>query len=53
MQKKGWCAWVKICPDALVVFHLLFVDDNFLFFRANERETMVVRNFLDDYAKAI
>jgi hypothetical protein len=43
---------VKVCRRAPAVSHLLFGDDNFLFFRANDTETNVLKNILDVYANA-
>lgn len=43
---------MKICKGSPIVSHLLFADDNFLFFRANENEALVIRRILDEYASA-
>ena len=52
VEKKAKVHEVKICMDALVVSHLVFADDSVLFFRDDEREVVVVRKILYDYAEA-
>lgn len=42
---------IQISPSAPVLTHLLFADDNFLFFHANVTETMVVKTLLNEYEK--
>lgn len=41
---------VKISSSAQVISHLLFADDSFLFFRANNHETEAVKVILEEYA---
>lgn len=41
---------VKVSRSALAISHLLFADDSFLFFRANNLETKAVKSILDEYA---
>ena len=43
---------IKVCRRAPSISHLLFADDSFLFFRANEVETNALKKILDDYANA-
>jgi len=42
-----------ICTGVPVISHLLFVDDCFLFFRAYEREAVVMENILVFYEEAL
>lgn len=46
---EGVIHGLQISPLAPTITHLLFADDNFLFFRANCVETMVVKTLLNDY----
>lgn len=39
----------NINPSAPAITHLLFSDDSFLFFKANEEETQEVKNLLNSY----
>ncbi|XP_074328182.1 uncharacterized protein LOC141666094 [Apium graveolens] len=39
----------QICEAAPSVTHLLFADDNFLFFKATANEASIVKNVLDTY----
>lgn len=39
----------KISSSAPAVSHLLFTDDNFLFFKAIKEETLVVKSLLNSY----
>jgi hypothetical protein len=41
-----------ICTDVLVISHLLFIDDCFLFFKACEREAVRMKNILATYEEA-
>jgi len=43
---------ITICTNPLVISHLLFADDCFSFFRAEERETKVMKNILATYELA-
>jgi ribonuclease HI len=43
---------VKICRNAPIISHLLFADDCFLFFRANNHEATVMKNILTTYEAA-
>lgn len=40
-----------IGPTAPAITHLLFADDSFLFFRADQVETQAVKKLLNDYEK--
>lgn len=51
-KRRGDLHGVSICRGDLVITHLLFADDCFLFFRANDRETTVMQNILHTYAAA-
>lgn len=39
----------RICNSAPAVTHLLFADNNFLFFKANGIEARAIKNLLNDY----
>lgn len=43
---------MKICNNALIVSHLLFADDCFLFFRAEPSEALAMKNILEVYESA-
>jgi len=43
---------ISICTHAPTISHLLFADDCFLFFRANEKEAQVMKNILHTYELA-
>jgi hypothetical protein len=43
---------VKVCRGAPIITHLLFADDCFLFFRADENEAQCMKRFLNNYVKA-
>lgn len=43
---------ISICTHAPIIFHLLFADDCFLFFRADEKEAQVMKNILHTYELA-
>lgn len=52
MQKrKGDFHEVRVCKEIHVVSHLLFANDSFLFFRAQDKEALVVRKILYDYVE--
>ncbi|XP_074346362.1 uncharacterized protein LOC141685140 [Apium graveolens] len=42
---------VQVTPTTLVIFHILFADDSFLFFHANHQEVVTVKGLLDEYAR--
>lgn len=46
VERKCELHEMKICRSPPIISHLLLVVDNFFFFRANEREAMVVRRIL-------
>lgn len=43
VSANGAISGCKICPTALVVSHLLFADDNFLFFHASFEEATYIK----------
>lgn len=43
---------LKICRGTHIIFHLLFANDSFLFFKANQEEAIVVNKILDEYVLA-
>lgn len=45
-ERRGLIHGVKICRGAPVISHLLFADDSFPFFQANEREVSVMKHLL-------
>ena len=51
-ERRGDIHGISICTNAPIISHLLFADDFFLFFRAEEREAGVMKNILETYEKA-
>ena len=51
-ERRGDIHSISLCTNAPIISHLLFADDNFLFFRAEEREAFVMKNILETYEKA-
>jgi hypothetical protein len=51
-KSRGDLHGIQICVNAPVVFHLLFVDDCFLFFRGTESEAHIMTNILTTYEAA-
>jgi len=51
-ERRGDIHGISICTNAPIISHLLFADDCFLFFRAEEREAFVMKNILETYEKA-
>jgi hypothetical protein len=51
-ESNGSLHGIKVCRRAPSISHLLFADDSFLFFRANENETHMLKGILDIYANA-
>lgn len=49
---SGHLHGIKICRGAPIVSHLLFADDSFLFFRANEQEAGTIMDILHKYELA-
>jgi len=48
-ESRGELTGTKICRRAPSVSHLLFADDCFLFFKADENQTNVLKNILTTY----
>lgn len=46
---SGQIKGCRICTSAPSVTHLLFVDDSFLFFKANDTEARAVKSLLNSY----
>lgn len=51
-ERVGSVHVVRICRGAPTISHLLFADDSFLFFRANEGEFCAMKDILATYEKA-
>ena len=49
-EKAGLIHGVKVARSALMVSHLFFADDSFMFFRANQQEAVLMRNILASYS---
>lgn len=49
---KGDIQGLVVCKGAPAISHLLFADDCFVFFRANEKEATILRDIIRDYAQA-
>lgn len=48
--EEGHIHGCRVCPDAPEITHLLFADDNFLFFKATREEALQVKGILNDHA---
>ena len=51
-EVRGEIHGEKICRNAPIISHLLFVDDCFLFFRATEAEARKIKSILTTYEEA-
>ncbi|CAJ2652404.1 unnamed protein product [Trifolium pratense] len=51
-EARGDIHGIKICKNAPIISHLLFADDCFLFFRADEHEAYIMKNILSTYEAA-
>jgi hypothetical protein len=51
-EARGDIHGTKICRNAPIISHLLFADDCFLFFRANNNEALAMKNILSTYEAA-
>lgn len=51
-ERRGDLHGIKVSKGAPIVSHLLFADDSFLFFRANDMEATVMKNILSDFELA-
>ncbi|KAK2456657.1 hypothetical protein QL285_004005 [Trifolium repens] len=49
---RGDIHGIKICRNAPIVSHLLFADDCFLFFQAEENEATIMKEILSTYENA-
>jgi hypothetical protein len=52
VEARGDIHRVKNCKNALIISHLFFADDCFLFFRVAENEVIVMKNILSTYEVA-
>ncbi|WJX95854.1 hypothetical protein P8452_77123 [Trifolium repens] len=52
VDARGDIHGAKICRNAPIISHLLFADDCFLFFRANNCEDLAMKNILSTYEVA-
>ena len=50
-EQRGELHGNKVCRKALKIIHLLFTDDNMLFFRAEERECRAMHKILTEYER--
>lgn len=50
-ESRGDLHGVKIYRGASIIYHLLFVDDSFLFLQANDRECAALKKILEDYER--
>lgn len=41
-EMKKWIHGIKICRNAPSITHMLFADDSYLYFRANEEEVLKI-----------
>jgi len=48
-ENRGTISGTRICRGAPAMSHLLFTDDCFLFFKAEESEAQVIKNILSTY----
>lgn len=51
-EARGDLHGIQICRREPILTHLLFVDDYFLFFRANDREVANMKTILETYEQA-
>ena len=49
LEVRGCIHGVKIYISALSIYHLLFRDDCFLFFKANDEECLKLKSILEDF----
>lgn len=49
---RGLIHGIKICRSAPILSHLLFADDSFLFFQANNNEADAIKDILQFYENA-
>jgi len=52
-EGRGELQGVRVCRNAPVVSHLLFADDCFLFFQAEESQANVMKRILTTYEEAL
>lgn len=52
VEAVGDIVGVRICRDAPVVSHLLFVDDSLILMKADRRTVLTLQNILDTYCDA-
>lgn len=52
LEARGEIHGIKVCRGAPLLTHLLFVDDCFLFCRANEKEAQALSEALKKYEEA-
>lgn len=51
-ENKNWIHGVKVCCQAPIISHMLFVDDIYLFCKANVEEAMKVMEMLGVFEKS-
>ena len=51
-EKEGQIHGCRVARGAPTISHLFFADDCFIYFRANEQETKVVKQILEEYGIA-
>lgn len=48
-ETRGEIEWVRVCRDAPMVSHLLFADDSLILMRADRKNALKLKNFLESY----
>lgn len=50
-EEAGWLKGVKISRNNVPINHMLFADDNYMFFEANVQKCKKVRNLLNRFCR--
>jgi hypothetical protein len=48
-ETRGEIEGVRVCRDAPMVSHLLFADDSLILMRADMKNALMLKNFLESY----
>lgn len=51
-ESRGFLHGITVAKDALKISHLLFVDDNFIFLKANPTGSVVLKEIMNEYSLA-
>lgn len=51
-EEKQWLHGIKICRRALIISHMLFADDSYVYCKANTEEGLKVLELLNKYEAA-